>query len=482
MQLKLFAQSAGKVRKDTGGTNGADRSATVRFAGARGVSKKRGAKPALQMEEIAHVRNLEEAFQNVAKNRGAPGADGKSIAEVRKSLRKLLPELSTSLLDGTYQPGLVRRVWIPKSNGGQRGLGIPNVVDRIVQQAVRQVLEPHYDPEFDRSSHGFRPKKSCHTAIEEAKGYLQDGYDFVVDIDLEKFFDTVNHQRLLSRLGQKIDDKRILQLIKRMLKAKTVMPDGVVIEGKEGTPQGGPLSPLLSNIVLDELDQELRERGHKFVRYADDCNIYVKSEKAGRRVLESIDRFISKRLRLKINQNKTAVARPSERHFLGFTLEHDIETDTVKVKLSDRSRTRIANKAKELTPRTWGKSLDACIRVLNTYLTGWIGHFKICTEDELYNFKRIDAHIRRRLRAIQLKQWKRKRTVVQRLTRRGADKNKARKLIYEGKRAVWKLSHTSTVERALSNKHFLARGLVTLEGLWTKYAARRNVQLALALG
>jgi group II intron reverse transcriptase/maturase len=289
---------------------------------------------------------------------------------------------------------------------------VPNIIDRIVQQAVQQVLSPHFDPTFHGSSHGFRPGRSCHTAIEEAKKHLDDGNEWVVDLDLEKFFDRVHHQRLEARLEQRVEDRRIIRLIHRFLKAKVVMPNGVVVSTEEGAPQGGPLSPLLSNIILDELDWELERRGHCFVRYADDCNIYVSSERAGKRVMEKISRFIVKRLRLKVNEEKSAVAKPEERHFVGFRLRRDPGSGKVEVKLSKRTKKRIDTKIRELTPRTWGKSIKKCIREINVYLIGWIGFFRICTHDELHTLGKLDAHLRRRLRAIILKHWKRKRTIA----------------------------------------------------------------------
>jgi len=276
------------------------------------------------MEEV--VEGLEEAFDKVAANKGAPGPDRQTIEQVRKHLPKALPKLRAALLTGTYQPGEIRRVWIPKAGSkGQRGLGIPNVVDRVVQEAVRQVLEPLYEPTFHPSSHGFRPGRGCQTAIAEARGYVEEGYHIVVDMDLEKFFDRVHRQRLLSRLGKRVVDNRVVALIGRMLKAKVVMPDGVKVATEEGLPQGGPLSPLLSNIVLSELDWELARRGHRFVRYADDCNIYVRSERAGKRVMASVAKFISRRLRLRLNKAKSAVARPETRHFLGYRLHPQAE-------------------------------------------------------------------------------------------------------------------------------------------------------------
>jgi group II intron reverse transcriptase/maturase len=434
-------------------------------------------KLAVCLEMIAEENNLLAAFNEVKKNDGAPGIDRQSIEEVANKLKRIIAKLHQELLDGTYKPGDVKRVWIPKSAGGKRGLGIPNVIDRIAQQAVNRILMPLYDPSFHPSSHGFRPGRSCHTAIAEAKSYVEDGRNIVVDIDLEKFFDTVNHERLMSTLRRRISDKRILRLIHQMLKTRTVMPDGVKVANEEGVPQGGPLSPLLSNIVLSELDEELSRRGHQFVRYADDCNIYVRSEKAGKRVMESITRFIEKRLRLKVNQAKSAVAKPQERHFLGFTLNRDDETGEVEVKLSERTKKRIAEKIAELTPRNWGQSLKDCIKRLNSYLQGWFGFFRICTKSETKLLGNYDAHIRRRLRAIKLKQWKRKRTIVKALITLGVNTRLAWKTIYQGKRSLWKLSHTPAVDRGLRNAYFAELGLKSLLNMWQSYqdqGASRN--------
>ncbi len=371
------------------------------------------------MEEVASQDNLRRAFERVASNDGAPGPDRQSVDQVRAHLDAVMPMLHRELLDGSYRPGLIRRVWIPKSGGGERGLGIPDVVDRIVQQAVHQVLSPHYEPTFHSSSHGFRPGRSCHTAIAEARAHLEEGYTWVVDLDLEKFFDRVHHDRLLARLEPRVKDRRLIDLIRRMLKAKVVMPNGVVVSTEEGTPQGGPLSPLLSNIVLDELDQELARRGHRFVRYADDCNIYVRSERSGQRVMASVVRFIDSRLRLKVNANKSAVARPEERHFVGFRLRREPEDGSVEVLLSKRSKTRIDETIRRLVPRNWGQSLRACIAQLNEYLVGWIGFYWICTEAAAQVLSSLDAHIRRRLRALLLRQWKRKRTIARHLVQLG---------------------------------------------------------------
>lgn len=432
-------------------------------AAARAVPKSRGKRETTKPATIEAVtEGLEEAFQEVARNKGAPGPDGATIAEVREHLVQIVAQLRTALLEGSYTPGDIRRVWIPKSGGGERGLGIPNVVDRMVQEAVRQVLEPVYEPTFHASSHGFRPGRSCHTAIAEAVQHLDDGYEWVVDLDLEKFFDRVNHQRLMSRLSQRVHDKHLLVLIGRMLKAKVVLPDGVVVSTGEGVPQGGPLSPLLSNIVLDELDQELARRGHRFVRYADDANIYVGSERAGQRVMASIKSFLEKRLRLKVNEAKSAVARPEERHFVGFRLRREPLDGSVEVLLSKRSKERVDARIRELTPRNWGDSVDACITQVNVYLLGWVGFFGICTEGVERTLGALDAHIRRRLRAIQLKHWKRKRTIAKKLIELGIKRKTAWQRVYEGRKSTWALSHTNVVDRALRNSHWDARGLVSL--------------------
>lgn len=438
------------------------------------------------MEEVADPGNLAEAFERVASNDGAAGPDGKSVAEVHAHLGDVLNRLRRALLDGTYRPGFTRRVWIPKHGGGERGLGIPNVIDRIVGQAVHLVLSPHYEATFHPSSHGFRPGRSCHTAITEAKQHMKDGYGWVVDLDLAKFFDRVHHDRLMARLACTISDARVLQLIRRMLKAKVVMPDGVVVSTEEGTPQGGPLSPLLSNIVLDELDWELERRGHRFVRYADDANIFVQSERAGQRVMASVRRFIEGRLRLLVNADKSAVARPEERHFLGFRLRRAPEPDApVEVLLSVRSRKRIARRIRELVPRNWGQSIKDCIQRLNLYLLGWINHFWICSKAESRALSNLDAHIRRRIRALQLAQWKRRRTIARRLIRLGVRAKTAWSFIYDGKKSLWAMSHGFVIGNAMPNKYFAALGLVSITERCRDRHARSvpgPVQLNLGLG
>ena len=448
-------------------------------AGSKPRSTKGRAKSAT-MEAV--VQRLPMAFEKVASNKGAPGPDRQSIAMVREHWNELLPKLALALLDGSYQPGEIRRVWIPKAGGEQRGLGIPNVVDRVVQEALREVLEPLYEPTFHEESHGFRPGKSCHTAIAAARRHVEEGNEWVVDIDLKKFFDRVHHQRLMARLAQRVSDRRVLAVILRMLKAKTVMPDGVVVSTAEGLPQGGPLSPLLSNIVLDELDRELHQRGHHFVRYADDCNIYVCSERAGQRVMVSVVKFIERRLRLEVNETKSAVARPEQRHFLGFRLRREPKSGAAGVGLSERSRERIDARIRELTPRWWGQSLKACVHRLNEYLRGWIAYFGICTEASA--LRELDGHIRRRLRVIQLRHWKRRSTMAKRLIALGAPRPVTLGSIYKGRKSLWALSNMPAMHRGLRNAYFADRGLASLQALWQEHPARvvAPEQLTLHLG
>ena len=416
---------------------------------------------AVTMEQIADEANLLEAFRRVEENRGAPGPDGMTVEIVRHHLTPMLLHLQRTLVAGTYKPGAIRRVWIPKASGGQRGLGIPNVIDRWVQQALLQRLAPLYEPTFHRSSHGFRPGRSCHTAIVEAKTHVRRGGKWLVDIDLEKFFDRVHHQRLLSKLRQRIGDERILKVVGRMLRAKVVMPDGVVVQTEEGTPQGGPLSPLLSNIVLDELDHELERRGHRFIRYADDMSIYVRSESAGRRVFESVTRFLERRMRLVVNREKSAVSKPRGRHILGFTLRPS-SGRRVELDLSERTRERLRDRIRELTPRTWGQSLRKCIERINSYLRGWAAYFGVA-ERAGGPARYADGHIRRRLRAILLQHWKNTKTIRINLIKLGAQYDLAQRIGRSS--GAWFRSNHYGVTTGLRNEVFARWGLLSLDEL-----------------
>lgn len=370
----------------------------------------------------------------------------------------MLDALQRDLLAGTYLPGRIRRVWIPKAGGGQRGLGIPDVADRIVQQAFHQVLSPLYEPTFHPSSHGFRPGRSCHTAVAESRRYVKEGYEWVVDLDLQRFFDTVPHDRLMARLATTIGDRRILVVIRRLLRAKVVLPDGVVTSTDEGAPQGGPLSPLLSNIVLDELDRELSQRGHRFVRYADDCNVYTRSKRSAERVMAGLVRFIERRLGLKVNREKSAVGRPEDRHFLGF------HVGKKKLDVSLRTTERLKAKIRELTPRTWGNRLSVCIRTINAYARGWVEFFGVATF--LGNITRwADGHLRRRLRAIVLSQWKKGAIIRRQLLHRGVPPPLAR-TASSGRSGRWRLSSIEAVCRGLPNSFFEKLGLVSFRRLY----------------
>ena len=405
------------------------------------------------MEEICEWANLKQAIWGVKTNKGSAGIDGKTVDELPDY--RELRILREQLLKGAYEPQPVRRVEIPKPDGGKRQLGIPTVRDRFVQLAVMQVLEKYWDRTFSDSSYGFRPGRSTHQAVEQAQQYIASGYGWVVDLDLEKFFDRVNHDKLMGQIAKRIADKRLLKLIRAFLNAG-VMENGLVSPSVEGTPQGGPLSPLLSNLVLDELDRELERRGHRFVRYADDCNIYVRSEQAGQRVMESIKRFITKRLKLKVNETKSAVARPQVRKFLGFSfMAGSAIRRTIAPKAIDRFKERI----REITGYTKGASLDQTMARLAPYMIGWRAYFGFCETPEV--LRKLTYWVRRRLRAGLWRQWKtqrRRRAMLLQLGVRGAlvDSTAA------SSRGPWYLASTRALCIGLSNDYLRDRGLPSL--------------------
>src|SRR5690349_12458863 len=323
-----------------------------------------------RMEEVCDRENLERAWKRVRRNKGSPGVDGMTIDDARDYLREHWPSIRSQLLEGVYQPQPVKRVVIPKPDGGIRTLGVPCVVDRLIQQALLQVLQEQWDPTFSQHSYGFRPGRSAHQAVAQAQRYIAEGYNVVVDLDLEKFFDRVNHDGLMARVAVRISDKRVLGLIRAFLTAG-MMEDGLVSPVEEGVPQGGPLSPLLSNLVLDGLDKQLERRGHRFCRYADDCNIYVRSRRAGERVMASVSRFLTQKLRLKVNEAKSAVARPEERKFLGFS----IANDGSERRIAPNALNKFMAQIRDMTRRTRGISLPQMVKDLALYLLGWRGYF-----------------------------------------------------------------------------------------------------------
>jgi len=346
-------------------------------------------------EQVFERKNLLAALKRVEANGGAPGVDGMTVGALRPYLKVHWLEQKAALDAGTYRPSPVRRVEIPKPDGGVRLLGIPTVVDRLIQQATAQVLTPLFEPVFSPHSYGFRPGRRAHDAVTAAQGYIREGYTWVVDIDLEKFFDRVNHDKLMARVARVVKDKRVLKLIRRYLQSG-VMVNGVVMETEEGTPQGGPLSPLLANIMLDDLDKELEKRGHRFVRYADDCNIYVKTERAGQRVMSSVRQFLEKKLKLRVNEKKSAVARAGERKFLGFSYFY--RKGEVRIRIAGQTLQRLRERLQVLTRRTRSGRLDEVIRQLNEYLRGWMGYFRLADTPSV--LVELDEWLRRRLRQL----------------------------------------------------------------------------------
>ena len=407
------------------------------------------------LEAILDRENMMAAYHRVVANGGAAGVDAMTVGELKAFLLEHWPRIKEDLLGGRYRPQPVRRVDIPKPGGGSRTLGIPTVLDRLIQQAMHQVLSPLFDPGFSAASYGFRPGRSAHQAVLAARGHVAAGRRWVVDIDLEKFFDRVNHDVLMARVARKVEDKRVLRLIRRYLQAG-LMADGVATVRTEGTPQGGPLSPLLSNILLDDLDKELEKRGHAFCRYADDCNVYVHSRRAGERVMASLTRFLAERLRLAVNRAKSAVDRPWKRTFLGFTMTAH---RAPRLRVAPESVARFKGKLRALWRQGRGRSLGRTIEDLAPILTGWIAYFRLAEAKGV--FEDLDGWIRRRLRCLLWRQWKRPRTRAMRLMQRGLDEDRAWLSAMNGHGPWWNAG-ASHMHDAFRARFFRNLGLVSL--------------------
>jgi RNA-directed DNA polymerase len=408
------------------------------------------------MEEVCERGNCEQALKRVKANKGSAGVDGMTVRELPQYLKQHWPAIRDQLLRGAYRPQPVRRVEIDKPDGGGvRKLGVPTVLDRFIQQAVLQVLQKRWDETFSDRSYGFRPGRSAHQAVARAQRYVREGCGWVVDLDLEKFFDRVNHDKLMARIAKRVSDKRVLKLIREFLTAG-VMEGGLVNAVGEGTPQGGPLSPLLSNIVLDELDRELESRGHRIVRYADECNIYVRSERAGQRVMASVTSFINRRLKLKVNSEKSAVARPAMRKFLGFSFTRGREP---RRRIAPKALVRFKRRVQELTRRTRGISVERMVADLATYLRGWHGYFRFCETRSV--LRDLDSWVRRRLRAVVWKQWKRGRRRFAELRKRDINGDLAAKTAGSS-HGPWRLARSPALNYALPNAYFDSLGLPRL--------------------
>jgi len=413
------------------------------------------------IESVVDDCNMQRAVAKVKSNKGAPGIDGVTTEEIAEVMQKQWPQIKQAILDGRYSPSPVRRVEIPKPDGsGVRQLGIPTVMDRIIQQAIHQELVPVFDPIFSQYSYGFRPNRSAGQAVLQAQKYIQEGCEWVVDIDLEKFFDQVNHDKLMARVARRVKDKKILLLIRRYLEAG-IMDDGLVKPTDEGTPQGGPLSPLLSNIMLDDFDRKLEERGLRFARYADDCNIYVKSEKAGKRVMETAARYLTEELKLKVNQQKSAVDNPWKRKFLGFTFTTGKEPNRIAVHESRVKRFK--DKIRGLTRKMRGNKITDSIRNLIMPITrGWANYFSIAEEQSI--FGNLDGWIRRKIRGILWRQWKEPRTRYKRLKALGLGESSAQKAAHSGK-GPWRMAKTQGMHRTLSNAVIESMGYIPMANI-----------------
>jgi RNA-directed DNA polymerase len=418
------------------------------------------------MEKVASSANLNQAYKRVKANSGAPGVDGMTVADLRSWIADNRERLIASLLDGSYRPQPVRGKEIPKPGGkGVRKLGIPTVVDRLVQQAILQVLEPILDPTFSASSFGFRPGRGAHDALLQAREYVADGYTVVVDFDLEKFFDRVNHDILVSRLARRIGDKRLLGIVRRFLQAG-MMTDGVVIERHEGTPQGGPLSPLLANLLLDDLDKELERRGHRFCRYADDSNVYVRSPAAGERVMASVTAFLEGKLRLKVNREKSAVAPVGERQFLG----HRLRAEGLLV-IAPKSLDRAKERLRKITRRNRGIPLNRMVDEVNAFTMGWVTYFRHAKAKK--TLQEMDGWLRRKLRCVRLKQCKRVKAMADFLQGNGVPERRAWLLACSGK-GWWRMAGSPQATESMSNAWFKSLGLVSLADRYAALNAAGN--------
>jgi RNA-directed DNA polymerase len=420
------------------------------------------------LEKVLERENLNLAYKRVKKNGGSHGVDGMKVEELLPYLKQHGENLRQALLEGKYRPEPVRRVEIPKPEGGIRLLGIPTAVDRMIQQAIAQVLSPIFEKEFSNHSYGFRPGRNAHQAIEQAGQYINEGYNVVVDLDLEKFFDRVNHDKLMYLLSKRIRDKRVLKLIRAYLESG-VMLGGLTSPTREGTPQGGPLSPLLSNVMLHELDMELEKRGHRFCRYADDCNIYVKSMKSGKRVMDGVTRFIEKRLKLKINRDKSAVVYPTNRKFLGFSF-YCIKGET-RIRVHPKSLKRLKSRLKELTGRSIGISMEVRIDRLNQTIQGWVNYFQLA--DMRVYCQRTDEWLRRRLRMCVWKQWKKIGTRHDNLVRTGISNSKAWEFA-NTRKGYWHIANSHILATSLTNEFFRNLGLTGLSDVYSKSLSLRT--------
>jgi RNA-directed DNA polymerase len=427
--------------------------------GTESLAAKRGTEsPAISeqlMEEVCERENCKQALARVKANKGSAGVDGMTVQQLPEYLKQHWPVIREQLLSGTYKPQPVKRVEIPKPDGGIRKLGIPTVLDRLIQQAVMQVLQRKWDRTFSEHSYGFRPGRSAHQAVEQAQKYIAEGYRWVVDLDLEKFFDRVNHDRLMAKIAERVGDKRMLKLIRAFLTAG-VLEDGLVNPVDEGTPQGGPLSPLLSNIVLDEFDRELEQRGLRFARYADDSNIYVRSKRAGERVMESMTRFIATKLKLKVNQQKSMVARPWERKFLGFSFTRAVMP---KRRIAPKAVDRFKGRVRELTSRTRGVSIERMAEELSRYLRGWLGYFGKCQTPSV--LQSLEEWTRRRLRSAIWKQWKMGKVRFAELRKRGVGKDLAAQSAGSA-HGPWRMANSPALGIALPNAYFDSLGIPRL--------------------